>query len=258
MQRELQRHGLSTVLRRRRCEFHDPLSEKQKRAFVIRPLIGLVLNAVAPVLGNKFPDPSVVIAVENGVFGTPDNQPVHLDKLMSGDVLFLVAKSREGEIRRRSSNCDVRHDPNCEIRREGHDAIEDARVDSRFDSYRIVAGKEGVPVERVDKDLPSGVSEECHEPKDVGDSNSLRILAIHLDLYIPRAKKLDETASSKLLRGQRDLSVGFSNSNCALDHSPWRLSKNAHATRRTGHDVSEKSGDCINSLVVNVVSNELF
>jgi L-lactate utilization protein LutC len=77
--------------------------------------MGVRLDAVMPVLGDKRPNPWMVVAIEHCLFGTAHDQTVEVYKFFAADVAAEVAKTRESEVRSAFVKREVGPDPKCEI-----------------------------------------------------------------------------------------------------------------------------------------------
>ena len=112
------------------------------------------LNMIMPVFRDKWSNPWVVIAIENGVFGAAHDQTIEIYNLFAADFAPAVAEICEGEVQLALIKCKFRLDPNCKIGCQGHDPIQDAWVVRLFDSSREVTREEWAIVKVVVQNLP--------------------------------------------------------------------------------------------------------
>jgi len=171
--------------------------------------VGVRLNAVMSVPGDKRVNPWTVVAIEHGLFGTTHDQTVELYELFSADVLAVAAKIRERKIRSAPVKRGVGHDPECEIRCQRNDPVQDAGVISFLDGGREVTREERALVKVVVQNLPFEISEDGCVLQDRIDADRLRVLGINLNLDGSVPQKFGEACTAYLDRRRRQQSLGL-------------------------------------------------
>jgi len=214
--------------------------------------MGVRLNAVMSVLGDKRANPWTVVAIEHGLFGTAHDQTVKLYKLFSADVPAVAAKIRERKIRSAPVKRGVGHDPKCEIVCQRNDPVQDAGVVSLLDGGREVAREERAIVKVVVQNLPFEIPEDACVLQDRIDADRLRVLGINFNLASSVAQKLGEACTAYLDRRRRQQPLSLNHGSFGFyDGLEWSR-MNAHARWRAGNDIGDKAGNRVDALVVDL------
>src|SRR6266481_9218623 len=112
-------------MRQRRSGFNS-LCCNEKRAGGSREPVGSGLDAIPLILGDERAYPRMVVAVKHDAFSTTHYRAVELYEFLTTWSATHTPKFSKSEIDFIPIDSRVRHDPECQIGRQGNDSIQDA------------------------------------------------------------------------------------------------------------------------------------